>query len=398
MNGCQIHSLIKVNKKCSCVNGSSSSNRIKIEFNRITKEKKCCFGTVKILEMEVLVIKKLLVPILIVFIISLMGGSYFILRLDAISNLTVILLTLSLIILPLFMIYWLFIRPSSMPKLLAYLAFIICLGASYLIIPSSQKGFFSKMMVWLLLVLEISVLIVVIYGIFKSVKSYRRNKQDEDHDFLDVIRMSLEPKLGNGFVLGAILTEMSVFYYSIIGWFRKPTVIKNEDAYSYHKTSQLKTMTIIFSILIILEGASFHFLIQSWSGFAAWTFTVFNIYALLYIIGLYNSVRSLPHIMTSDKVIIRFGYQSSIEFEVSNIEDIKTAKEQGGIGEKKPKDTYFAMLNMDSPQYEIFLKEPVLMKSSYGRKKYVKTVVFRTDEPARMVEDLNSNIEFLSNG
>jgi len=24
---------------------------------------------------------------------------------------------------------------------------------------------------------------------------------------------------------------------------------------------------------------------------------------------------------------------------------------------------------MDSPQYEIFLKEPVLMKSSYGRKK-----------------------------
>jgi len=72
------------------------------------------------------------------------------------------------------------------------------------------------MLVRLIPVLEISVLIVVIYGIFKSVISYRRNKQDEEHDFLDVIRISLESKLGNGFVLGAILTELSVLYYSII--------------------------------------------------------------------------------------------------------------------------------------------------------------------------------------
>jgi len=350
--------------------------------------------------MELLVIKKFLVPILLVFIIFffLMGGSYFILRLDNISDFTVILLTLSLIILPPFGIYWILIRPRTMPKLLVYLSFIICLGASYLIIPSSQKGFFNKLLVWLIPILEVSVLIIVIYGIFKSVISYRRNKQDEEHDFLDVIRISLEPKIGNGFVLEAILTELSVFYYSVIGWFRKPSVIENEDAHSYHKTSQLKMIVIIFSILIILEGTFFHFLIQSWSDIAAWVFTILNIYALLYIIGLYNSVRSLPHIITSEKVIIRFGYQSSIELDISNIKDIKTAKSQGGIEEKKPKDTYFAMLNMDSPQYEIFLKEPVLMKSSYGRKKYVKTVVFRTDKPAKMIEKLNSNIDSLSNG
>lgn len=47
---------------------------------------------------------------------------------------------------------------------------------------------------------------------------------------------------------------------------------------------------------------------------------------------------------------------------------------------------------MDSPQYEIFLKEPVLMKSSYGRKKYVTSVVFRTDDPIKMVKEINSNI------
>lgn len=342
--------------------------------------------------------KKYLVPILLVFIICLIGAIYFILRLESNNDFTVVLLTLSLITLPPLGIYCLLIRPRRMPKLLVYLAFIISLGTSYLIIPSSQKGFFNKMLVWLIPILEVSVLVIVIYGIAKSVISYRRNKQDEEHDYLDIVRLSLEPKLGNGFVLGAILTELSVFYYSIIGWFKKPIVMEDENAYTYHKTSQLKMLVIIFSILIILEGTFFHILIQLWSNIAAWIVTVLNIYGLLYIIGLYNSVRSLPHIITSNKVIIRFGYQSSIELDISNIQDIKTAKEQSGIGEKKPKDAYYSMLNMDSPQYEIFLKEPVLMQSSYGRKKYVKRVVFRTDKPANMLARLNSNIDSLSNG
>ena len=38
------------------------------------------------------------------------------------------------------------------------------------------------------------------------------------------------------------------------------------------------------------------------------------------------------------------------------------------------------------------------MESSYGRKKYVKTVVFRADDPVKMVEEINSNIKSLSNG
>src|SRR5699024_4580753 len=124
-----------------------------------------------------------------------MGGNYFILRLDNISDFTVILLTLSLIILPPLGIYWLLIRPGIMSKFLLYLSFIICLGAAYLIIPPTQKGFFNKILVWLIPVMEIGILILVIYGILKSIKNYKRNRQNEEHDFLDVIRLSLEPKL-----------------------------------------------------------------------------------------------------------------------------------------------------------------------------------------------------------
>lgn len=146
-----------------------------------------------------------------------------------------------------------------------------------------------------------------------------------------------------------------------------------------------------------MEGILFHFLIGLWSDVAAWIFAILNIYAFLYMIGLYNSVRFLPHVIYLDKLIIRLGYQSSIKLDIRNIESIKIATEKGGIGEKTPKETYYAMFNMDSPQYEIFLKELALMKSSYGRKRYVKTVIFRADHPIKMFEEINSNMKSLSN-
>ncbi|MGX9135104.1 hypothetical protein ACWV26_12150 [Rummeliibacillus sp. JY-2-4R] len=233
-------------------------------------------------------------------------------------------------------------------------------------------------------------MIVVVYSIIKIIIRYKENNKSKENDFLEIMRITLAPKLRNVFLLELILIELSVFYYSIVAWFRKPTVIENKKVYYYHKTSQIKTIVIVFSTLITLEGIFFHFLIQIWSDMVAWIFTILNIYAFLYMIGLYNSVRLLPHIIYFDKLIIRFGYQSSIELDIKNIESIQTAKKQGGIGEKVSKETYFAMLNMDSPQYEILLKEPTIVKSSYGRKKYVKTVVFRADEPMKIVEEINS--------
>jgi hypothetical protein len=301
-----------------------------------------------------------------------------------------------MLIVPSLSIYLLLIRPKSLPKLLIYLSFILSLGAAYFIIPPPQKGFFNQLLIWLLPIVEISVIIIVLYRIIKSIIRNRSHSKHREKDFLEITRMALEPKFGNGFVLHAAMTELSMFYYSLFVWFGKMKVTENKEVYSYYKTSQIKQIVIVFSILIILEGAFFHFLLQLWSDIAAWIFTVINIYGLLYMIGLYNSAKYLPHMVSSEQLIIRLGYQSSIKLDIRNIDSIKIRKDNSGIGEKKAKQTYYAMLDLDSAQYEIFLKEPALMESAYGRKKYVKTVVFRADNPLKMVEEIKSNMKALS--
>ena len=331
--------------------------------------------------------KRLLIPILLALLLVLMGGSYFILRLDNVNNLIASILKLAMIFMGPLSIYLLWIRPRSLPKLLAYLSFILCLGAAHFIIPSTYKGFFNQTLIWLLPVLEVSIIILVVYSTTKSIIRYRAIRSNKPHHFLEVIRISLEPKLGSGFILEAVLTELSVLYYSIFVWFNKPNL--ENGTYTYHKKSQIKTIVILFSILIAVEGAFFHYLIQTWRVTFAWIFTILNLYALFYMVGLYNSVKFLPHVINQNKLIIRLGYQSSIELDIENIESIKHAREIE-FGAKAPKDTYISLLKTDTPQYELFLKESIPMKGSYGKRRYVNSVVFRADEPNKLMEDIQS--------
>ncbi|WP_335872651.1 hypothetical protein [Bacillus sp. 2205SS5-2] len=324
--------------------------------------------------------------VLLVLHLMVFVGSYYTLRLENVNELANISITLSMILISPLLIYTFLIKPRSLHKLWIYISFLISLGLAYIIIPPSQSVFLSNILVWLLPVIEIGVIVVVAYGIIKSIISYWSINTNEYYDYLEVVELALKPKLGKGFILNAVLTELSVIYYSTFIWFKKPKNIPY-GSFTYHKESQIKTVVMLFLILIIVESVFFHFLFQMWSVVAAWIVTILNIYALLYIIGLYNSVKFLPHLIKQDSLIIRLGFQSSIVVDLADIESIKPSKEYD-IFEKTTEKTYYSLLKIDSPQYEIALKEPVVMKGSYGKKTLVNSVVFRADHPKDLLDSI----------
>ncbi|WP_127492594.1 hypothetical protein [Paenibacillus glycanilyticus] len=235
-------------------------------------------------------------------------------------------------------------------------------------------------------VIELLLIGFVVYSIVRAAIRYRKSAQG--HDSLESIRAVLESKLGKGLLLEIVMAEINVLYFSVVVWFRKPE--ERQGVFSYHKTSQIKTFIIVFSILILAEGLFVHFLLAQWNKAAAWIFTILNLYALLYMTGLYNSVRFKPHRLKEGSLKIRLGFQYDAATELSNIMTVKKATDRGlGI----PKDTCYALLKIDSPQVELTLKEPVLMKASYGRSKYVTTIIFRADEPGRMMEEIKSKMD-----
>lgn len=332
---------------------------------------------------------KLLILLLILSFI--MVGNSLLLHVAVVNDHLVIYATLSLILVCPISIYYLLIRPRNLPKLSIYISFVLCLAAAYFIIPASERGFLNKLLIWLIPLVELSLIIIIVYSIVTSIMYFKKVNPNKQYNFLEVMKLSLEPKFGNGFTLAAILTELGVFYYGFVVLFKKPR-IKEQEIFTYHKTSQIKVIAIVFSLLIVVESVGLHIVIQMWSDIAAWIFTILNIYALLYIIGLYNSTKYLAHTINDRILTIHFGYQSQIEIDICQIENIQTAT-QVDLGTKVPKETYYSLLIMDSPQYELLLKEPILMMSAYGKKKYVKNVVFRCDEPTLLISRLHSLIK-----
>ncbi len=200
----------------------------------------------------------------------------------------------------------------------------------------------------------------------------------------------MEQKFGKSFLLEFVITELQVFYYSLLVWFGKPRAVDQiEKAFTYHRTSEMKIFISVFAILIIGEGVLIHYLFQKWNEVIAWIFTIFNVYGVLYLVGFYNSAKHLPHIIREGKLTIRLGFQSSIEVELDNIKQIVPAKEIE-LGMKVPKKTYYVLLKLDTPHYEIILKEPVEMRGAYVIKNKVDKIVFRADEPQKMLEEINS--------
>ena len=239
---------------------------------------------------------------------------------------------------------------------------------------------------WLVIALEACIVTYIIFSVIKSIIGLRHKTET---DFSNSMRIALEQKLGKSFIVEFVITELNVFYFSLLVWFKKSrTADKKRKAFTYHRTSEMKTFIIVFAILITGEGLLFHYLLQKWNEVIAWVFTILNVYGILYLVGFYNSVKYLPHMITQEKIIIRLGFQSSITINIGNIEQINRAKEIE-LGMKIPKTTYYSLLKLDSPHLEIVLKDPVEMRGSYGMKKKVDKVVFRADDWKAILEEIN---------
>lgn len=322
----------------------------------------------------------------IVMTVLLAGGLFFFLRQMDAHAYTVNALIVTVIVLVPLLFYFLCMKSGSRPKEFVYVVFIASVGLVYWLTPVEQRGFLQSILRWMIPVLEIILVPYLIYRIYTIVKRYKAVDRKEQLQPIDIMREALLPLLGNGVVLEIVLAEVSVFYYSLVVWFKKPKMPES-GFYTYHKESQVKTTIIVFAILIALEAVGLHFLLSRWNEVLAWIFLALNVYGILYLIALRNSVRYLPITLDENRLAIRLGFQSSIVIPLSSIESIGKAKELNP-GEKASKDTYVAYMRVDSPQFEIRLKQPLPMRGSYGITKNIMAVVVRVDTPHEFSAEL----------
>ena len=215
-----------------------------------------------------------------------------------------------IITIPLIAYFFIFRKRYSIKYLL--LVAIVGYGAATLIIPKSLLSSYSFIK-YILFACEGTFILLELYIVFKLmkklpaiIKKYRTNSI-EIPTFPYRIEQVLAHHLKQSRFLDIILSELSMFYYSLFSWRKKPLSILNDKrAFSYYKNTSTVAFYIMLIHALVLESVGFHFLLHSWNATFAIIALILNVYTLMYFLAEIQAIRLCPFIITNQPYTCRW--------------------------------------------------------------------------------------------
>lgn len=282
------------------------------------------------------------------------------------------------------LVYFFLIRKQNIPKITIVPFFVLGIVISSFIIPKENQFLLEQIKVWVLPLIELTIISFLIYKIRKA-RKYYKNNEASSLDFFTALKMScaqIVPKQ----VVTPFATEIAVFYYSFFKWKRDNL---KENQFSYHKNSGSRTIIIALIFIIIVETFAFHILLSKWSNIAAWIFTILSIYTAFQLYALLKSISRRPSSIENNKLNLYYGIFSETIIDISSIESIDFSSKEIDLNKETRKLS--PMGSIESHNIVIRLKEENTIHGFYGLKKTYKNIAFYIDD----IQKFRSQIEAL---
>lgn len=285
------------------------------------------------------------------------------------------------------LVYFLLIRKTKIPKGTALSFLILGVVIASFIVPQEHQIIISWVKQFLIPIAEISIFLLVLFRIRKVYKNFQGVKENTP-DFLDTLRITVAEILPKKIVEPFVL-EIAMIYYCFFAW-KKPMILNN--AFTYHKKSDLTLIFGVFIFLILVETFAFHILVERWSVVVAWIGTSLSLYSMIQIIGIIKSASRRPIILGENKAILRFGLMSETEVLYEDIDRIELS--QRTISNNPLAKKLGTELN--SHNVIIYLKKENVLHGLFGIKKNYQMLSFFVDEHKKFKEEIDQRISFAS--
>ena len=291
-----------------------------------------------------------------------------------------------LLIVPL--LYFLLIRKTEIPKTTVVLVMIIGLLIGSYFLPKESQTYLTIFKIWILPIVELSILSFVIYNVRKVIKHYKLNK-NESFDFFTTLKNTCYKILPKGTVI-PLVTEIVVFYYGFIYW-KKRNFKSNE--FTYHKDSGTITLLIAIIFIVAIETVTFHILLTKWNNTVAWIFTFLSIYFCIQIFGFLKSMFKRPISIENNKLYLRYGIMTESTIDIKNIELIELSSKDIETNKETRKLSFLGEL--ESHNVIIRLKEEDTLIGLYGIRKSFKVLAFHVDNKIEFQDRINNTLQQL---
>ena len=283
-------------------------------------------------------------------------------------------------------VYFLLIRKTNIPKTTVVPFLILGIIICSIILPSENQYYLNLFKIWVLPIVEISILSYVIYNVRKGIKHYNLNKT-KSFDFFTTLKNTCYEILPKGVVI-PVVTEIAVFYYGFINWQKREL---KENEFSYHKDSGTITLLIAIIFIVAIETFVFHILLAKWSDLAAWILTFLSIYSAIQIFGILKSMFKRPISIENDKLYLRYGIMNESTIDLREIDSIEVSSKDIKLNKKTRKLSFLGEL--ESHNVIIRLKTEHTLIGLYGIKKKYEVLALHVDDKIEFRNRINNALQ-----
>ncbi len=278
------------------------------------------------------------------------------------------------------LLYLFLIWKTKIPKTTVVPFFVVGIIIASYILPADQQFHLGLIKTWVLPFVEISVLSFVGFSVYKTVKTFRKMK-NQDSDVLTVLQKTSDKMFGIPLLANAIAFEIAVFYYGLIRWKK---FAQSSNTFSYHKNSGKTALFLVIIFIIAIETVVLHILVAQWNVIIAWILTASSAYVLIQIFGHFKAIFQRPIEVIGDKLLVRYGLFGGAEIDLGNIKTVTSAaiKPNNMTGVKQVS----LLADLEQFNTKIELNESASFSGFYGIKDEFKTLLLFVDEPEKFRE------------
>lgn len=180
--------------------------------------------------------------------------------------------------------------------------------------------------------------------------------------------------------------ELSVWYYALLSWRKRPYVLPGERAFSYHNAGGYMNMMLGLALAFPVEIIGVHILISQWSIVAASIVTALSVYAAVWLMGDARARVMRPVAISDDCVRLECGIQMEATIPLPDIEKVCFSENEVSALAKTDKLNYgtFYQANV-----WIEAKQPIAVRTMLGEKR-VRGIGLSLDDPHAFVDTVKS--------
>jgi hypothetical protein len=182
-------------------------------------------------------------------------------------------------------------------------------------------------------------------------------------------------KTMRGRLFEVVESEASMFRYAFLGWREQPAEVEGH-AFTVHERSGWSTILACIIVLIVAEGIGMHLLLSRWNQIAAWAWTGFDLWAIVWLLGDYQALRLRRSSIDAEALHLRYGMRWSVSVPLAKIVSVEEVRAES---DWKRKDVLKVAM-LEEPRWLVTFDEPVVVKGLAGLRKTVRALALLPDD------------------